>query len=89
MTDAGSPRVALALDSAGLACSVAVSLGEEVVAEERIDTLHGNLHTAKAHQHARARFRFASLACAQGTVHRHGLGAVLRQMHRVQAAITA
>ena len=40
MTDAGSPRVALALDSAGLACSVAVSLGEEVVAEERIDTLH-------------------------------------------------
>ena len=41
MTDAGSPRVALALDSAGLACSVAVSLGEEVVAEERIDTMHG------------------------------------------------
>ena len=38
---AGSPRVALALDSAGLACSVAVSLGEEVVAEERIDTMHG------------------------------------------------
>jgi tRNA threonylcarbamoyladenosine biosynthesis protein TsaB len=41
MTDAGSPRVALALDSAGLACSVAVILGEEVVAEERIDTMHG------------------------------------------------
>jgi tRNA threonylcarbamoyladenosine biosynthesis protein TsaB len=41
MTGAGSPRVALALDSAGLACSVAVSLGEEVVAEERIDTMHG------------------------------------------------
>jgi tRNA threonylcarbamoyladenosine biosynthesis protein TsaB len=41
MTDAGSPRVALALDSAGLACSVAVSLGEEVVAEERIDTMDG------------------------------------------------
>ena len=41
MTDAGSPRVALALNSAGLACSVAVSLGEEVVAEERIDTMHG------------------------------------------------
>ena len=41
MTDAGSPRVVLALDSAGSACSVAVSLGEEVVAEERIDTMHG------------------------------------------------
>ena len=41
MTDAGSPRVALALDSAGLACSVAVSLGEEVVAEKRIDAMHG------------------------------------------------
>ena len=41
MTDAGSPRVALALDSAGLACSVAVSLGEELVAEERIDMIHG------------------------------------------------
>ena len=41
MTDAGSSRVALALDSAGLACSVAVSLGEEVVAEERTDTMHG------------------------------------------------
>jgi tRNA threonylcarbamoyladenosine biosynthesis protein TsaB len=41
MTDAGSPQVALALDSAGLVCSVAVSLGEEVVAEERIDTMHG------------------------------------------------
>ena len=31
----------LALDSAGSACSVAVSLGEEVVAEQRIDTMHG------------------------------------------------
>jgi tRNA threonylcarbamoyladenosine biosynthesis protein TsaB len=41
MTDARTPRVALALDSAGLACSVAVSLGEEVVAEEHIDTMHG------------------------------------------------
>jgi tRNA threonylcarbamoyladenosine biosynthesis protein TsaB len=41
MTDTGSPRVALALDSAGSACSVAVSLGEEVVAEQRIDTMHG------------------------------------------------
>jgi|SRR5271167_3776576 len=41
MTDAGSPRVALALDSAGSACSAAVSLGEEVVAEQRIDTMHG------------------------------------------------
>jgi tRNA threonylcarbamoyl adenosine modification protein YeaZ len=41
MTDACTPRVALALDSAGLACSVAVSLGEEVVAEEHIDTMHG------------------------------------------------
>ncbi|MBV8505018.1 MAG: tRNA (adenosine(37)-N6)-threonylcarbamoyltransferase complex dimerization subunit type 1 TsaB [Alphaproteobacteria bacterium] len=41
MTDAGSPRVALALDSAGLACSVAVSLDGEVVAEKRIDAMHG------------------------------------------------
>ncbi len=41
MTDAGSPRVALALATAGLTCSVAVSLGEEIVAEERIDTMHG------------------------------------------------
>jgi tRNA threonylcarbamoyladenosine biosynthesis protein TsaB len=41
MTDTGSPRVALALASTGLACSVAVSLGEEVVAEQRIDTMHG------------------------------------------------
>lgn len=41
MTDSGSPRVALALDSAGSACSVAVSLGEEVVAEQRVDTMHG------------------------------------------------
>ncbi len=41
MTDAGSPPVALALDSAGLACSVAVGLGEEVLGEERIDTMHG------------------------------------------------
>ena len=35
------PGVGLALDSAGLACSVAVSLDEEVVAEERIGTMHG------------------------------------------------
>jgi tRNA threonylcarbamoyladenosine biosynthesis protein TsaB len=41
MTDVGSPRVALAFDSAGLACSVAVSLGEEVVAEEQVGTMHG------------------------------------------------
>ena len=41
MTDAGSPRVILALDAAGLGCSVAVSLGEEVVVEQRIDTMHG------------------------------------------------
>src|SRR5437588_1487547 len=41
MTDAGSPRVALAFDSAGLTCSVAVSLGEEVVAEEQVGTMHG------------------------------------------------
>ena len=41
MTDTGLPRVALAVDSAGLACSVAVSLGEEVLAEQRIDTMHG------------------------------------------------
>jgi tRNA threonylcarbamoyladenosine biosynthesis protein TsaB len=41
VTGAGTPRVGLALDSAGLVCSVAVSLNEEVVAEERIGTLHG------------------------------------------------
>jgi len=35
------PGVGLALDSASLACSVAVSLDEEVVAEERIATMHG------------------------------------------------
>lgn len=40
MTDAGSPRVVLALDSAGSACSVAVGLGENIAAEERIDTMH-------------------------------------------------
>jgi tRNA threonylcarbamoyladenosine biosynthesis protein TsaB len=31
----------LALDAAGSACSVAVGLGEKVVAEKRIDTTHG------------------------------------------------
>jgi tRNA threonylcarbamoyladenosine biosynthesis protein TsaB len=41
MTHAGSPPVVLALDAAGLACSVAVSFGEEVVVEECIDTMHG------------------------------------------------
>jgi tRNA threonylcarbamoyladenosine biosynthesis protein TsaB len=41
MTDSGSPRVVLALDSAGSACSVAVGLDEKVIAEERIDTMHG------------------------------------------------
>ena len=41
MADTASPRVVLAIDSAGSACSVAVGLGEMVVAEERIDTMHG------------------------------------------------
>ena len=41
MSGAGWPGVILALDAAGLACSVAVSLGEQVVVEERIDTMHG------------------------------------------------
>jgi tRNA threonylcarbamoyladenosine biosynthesis protein TsaB len=41
MADTASPRIGLAVDSAGLACSVAVSLGEEVIAEERIATMHG------------------------------------------------
>ena len=41
MREAGSPGVILALDAAGLACSVAISLGEEVVVEERIDTMYG------------------------------------------------
>ncbi len=40
MTDTGPP-VVLALDSAGTGCSVAVGLGEKVLAEERIDTMHG------------------------------------------------
>ena len=41
MSGAGWPGVILALDAAGLACAVAVSLGEQVVVEERIDTMHG------------------------------------------------
>jgi tRNA threonylcarbamoyladenosine biosynthesis protein TsaB len=41
MTGTGSPRVVLALDSAGSACSVAVGLDEKVIAEECIDTMHG------------------------------------------------
>src|SRR5207302_2940798 len=41
MRDAGLPGVILALDAAGLACSVAVSIGEEAVVEERSDTMHG------------------------------------------------
>lgn len=41
MAYTGLPRVVLALDSAGSACSVAVGLGEMVVAEERIETMHG------------------------------------------------
>ena len=41
MIDTCSPRVVLALNSAGAACSVAVSVGEKIVAEERIDTMHG------------------------------------------------
>jgi tRNA threonylcarbamoyladenosine biosynthesis protein TsaB len=41
VSDAGSLRVALALDSAGLACSVAVGVGEKIVAQEHIDTMHG------------------------------------------------
>jgi tRNA threonylcarbamoyladenosine biosynthesis protein TsaB len=41
MTDTGWPRVILALDAAGLACSVAVSFGEKVVVEERIETMYG------------------------------------------------
>ena len=41
MSEASSPRVILAVDAAGLACSVAVSLGEQVVVEERIDAMHG------------------------------------------------
>ena len=41
MNEMGSPRVVLALDSAGSACSVAVGLGERVLAEERINITHG------------------------------------------------
>src|SRR5437763_3413200 len=45
MSGAGWPGVILALDAAGLACSVAVSLGEEGVVEERIATRHGQAET--------------------------------------------
>lgn len=41
MAHTGSPCVVLAIDSAGSACSVAVGFGGMVVAEGRIDTMHG------------------------------------------------
>ena len=41
MTDTGSPPVVLALDAAGSACSVAVGLGETLVAEGHIAAMHG------------------------------------------------
>jgi tRNA threonylcarbamoyladenosine biosynthesis protein TsaB len=41
MTVEGSRLVVLGLDAAGLACSVAVSLGERVLVNEEIDTTHG------------------------------------------------
>lgn len=41
MTRKGSQQVVLALDAAGLACSVAVGLGERVLVQERIDTTYG------------------------------------------------
>jgi tRNA threonylcarbamoyladenosine biosynthesis protein TsaB len=41
MIGESSQQVILALDSAGLACSVAVGLGERVLALERVDTMHG------------------------------------------------
>jgi tRNA threonylcarbamoyladenosine biosynthesis protein TsaB len=36
-----SQLIVLALDAAGLACSVAVGVGERIVADERIETVHG------------------------------------------------
>ncbi|HMD63649.1 MAG TPA: tRNA (adenosine(37)-N6)-threonylcarbamoyltransferase complex dimerization subunit type 1 TsaB [Stellaceae bacterium] len=41
MTGKTPQQVVLALDSAGSACSVAVGLGKRVLADERIDTMHG------------------------------------------------
>jgi tRNA threonylcarbamoyladenosine biosynthesis protein TsaB len=41
MTRKGSQQVALAIDAAGLSCSVAVCLGERVLVQERIDTTYG------------------------------------------------
>src|SRR5947207_409886 len=41
MIDKGSPKTILALHSTGLTCSVAVGLGERIVAEERADTMYG------------------------------------------------
>src|SRR6266851_9911888 len=41
MSGGGSQPVILALDSAGLACSVAVALGDRVLGAERIEGMHG------------------------------------------------
>ena len=41
MTNRASRRAVLAIDSAGSACSVAVGLGERILADEQIETLHG------------------------------------------------
>lgn len=41
MSESGSRRVVLALDSAGLDCSVAVGVGETILAEKRSNAMHG------------------------------------------------
>ncbi|MBV9686668.1 MAG: tRNA (adenosine(37)-N6)-threonylcarbamoyltransferase complex dimerization subunit type 1 TsaB [Alphaproteobacteria bacterium] len=41
MTGRALCRAVLAIDAAGLTCSVAVSLGEKILAQSQIDTLHG------------------------------------------------
>lgn len=41
MTDTGPGTVILALDTAGLDCSVAVAIGDQLVGARRIDRMHG------------------------------------------------
>lgn len=41
MSEAGSRQIVLALDAAGFGCSVAVALGETILAEKRSDAMHG------------------------------------------------
>jgi len=45
LNDACSSQLVLALESAGLGCSVAVGLGETILAEKRSDAMHGQAET--------------------------------------------